>query len=284
METAQALLKGFTALKTLPHVEIRLSNLISDENTSIREFEEVIRVDPTLVVRILRLVNSSYFGLRETVTSISRAVVFIGTKNLRNMVVTEALKSIFENSPDREAFSRSRLWLHCAAVSVCSQMICERIFKQKGEDAFLCGILHDIGMIVEHQVAPDQFIRACEAYEPSFRPITHYERTLIGTDHCELGYLLAREWKLPGEVQEGIRDHHTPLKRVSPSSITGIIQTAGYIVSKLNYPALPGMNGMLSPPLTAHIRDNGWEYEVLGGDLPEEIAKARELYEVYEGE
>jgi len=283
MESAQALLKAFTAMKTLPHVEIRLSKLISDEQSSIREFEEVIRADPTLVVRILHLVNSAYFGLRQTVTSISRAVVFIGMKNLRNMVVTEALKSIFDKSLDRETFSRSRLWLHCAAVSVCSQMISERIFKQKGEDPFLCGILHDIGMIVEDQVAQDQFTQVCTTYDPASKPITAYERTMIGTDHCEVGYLLAREWKLPAGVQEGIRDHHKPLERVAPSSITGIIQTAEYIVSKLGYPALPEMNGILSSHLAAHIQDNRGEYEVLAGDLPEEIAKAKELYEIYEG-
>ena len=114
MATARALLRNFNKLQTLPHVEIRLSKLISDENSTMREFEEVIRLDPTLVLRLLRLVNSSYYGLRQKIDSISRAVVFVGMKNLRNMVVTEALKGIMRNTSRREAVSRSEMWLHSA--------------------------------------------------------------------------------------------------------------------------------------------------------------------------
>ena len=282
MATAQALLSKFNNIKTLPHVALRLSKLISDKNTTMREFEEVIRMDPTLVLRLLRVVNSPYYGLQQRIDTISRAVVFIGMKNLRNMVVTEALKDIFKNSLDEDVFSRSRLWLYCSAVSICSQMISERIFRQKGEDAFLCGILHDIGIIVEEQVARNLFIQTCKAYQPGARAITEYEREIIGTDHCEVGRLLARDWKLSVEIQEGIKYHHKVLKKVSPSSITGIIQIAEYIVSKLNYTAIPGMNAMLSPPLVAHIREMLVEYKALVRDLPDEMSKARELYEMQE--
>jgi len=282
MPTAQVLLKSFNNMKTLPQVEIRLSKLISDKKSTMQEFEEVIRMDPTLVLRLLSLVNSSYYGLRQKVTNISRAVVFIGMKNLRNIVVTEALKSIFKNSLNDDIFSRSQLWLHCAAVSICSQMISERIFEQKGEDAFLCGILHDIGMIVEDQVAQELFFQTCKTYEPGSRPITEYEREIIGADHCEVGYVLARDWELPVEVQDGIKNHHTNMEKVSPSSITGIIQIAEYIVSKLNYPAMPGMNGILSPPLATHLHDNLEEYKALAKDFPKEMSKAKEIYEIQE--
>ena len=102
MATARALLRKFNNVTTLPHIEIRLSKLISDENSTMREFEEVIRLDPTLVLRLLRLVNSSYYGLRQKINSISRAVVFVGMKNLRNMVVTEALKGIMKNGSKKK--------------------------------------------------------------------------------------------------------------------------------------------------------------------------------------
>ena len=279
METARVLLNKFENIKTLPHVAIHLSKLISDENSSMQEFEKIIKMDPTLVLRLLRSVNSSYYGLRQKVDNISRAVIFIGMKNLRNMVVTEALKDIFMQSSNNDIFSRRLLWLHCAAVSICGQMISERIFEQEGEDAYLCGILHDIGMIVEDQVAQDLFFQVCKTYEPETRSITDYEREIIGTDHCKLGYLLAHDWKLPTEVQEGIKQHHKALENVSPSSIAGIIQIADYIVSKLNYTAIPGMNAMLSPSLANHIRDNVKEYKVLIKDLPDEMSKAKDLYE-----
>jgi len=283
MTKAQLLLKRFNNSKTLPHVAIRLSRLISNENSMIREFEEIIRLDPSLVLRLLRVVNSAYYGLRQKVDDIGRAVAFIGMKRLHNLVVVEALKDVFKKSPYEDIFSRRILWFHCAAVSICSKMISERIFGQKGEDVFLCGILHDIGMIVEDQVAQDLFLQTCKACQSESGQITEYEREIIGTDHCAIGYELAGDWKLTLEIQKGIRDHHKTLKSVSPSSITGIVQTAEYIVSRSGYPAIPGMEGTLSPPLTAHIQDNIKEYKTLVRDLPDEMSKARELYEIQEG-
>lgn len=282
MATAQVLLRNFNNVKTLPHVEIRLSKLISNENSTMREFEEVIRLDPTLVLRLLRLVNSSYYGLRKKISSISRAVVFVGMKNLRNMVVTEALKGMMKNGSKDKTVSRNELWLHSATVGICGQMISERLFEKKGEDAFLCGILHDIGMIIEDQVVKDQFEKACQAYDPESKPITECEREIIGTDHCELGSLLAKAWKLPTEVQKGIEAHHNLIDDLSPSSVTGIIQTADYIACQMKYSGIPGMSGVLSPTLASHIQKNIDEYRALTKDQPDEISKAMEIYQIDE--
>jgi HD-like signal output (HDOD) protein len=281
MPTAKGLLDKFTTAKTLPHIAIKLTKLISDENSTMQDFEKMIKIDPTLVLRILRGANSPYYGLRQKVNSISRAVVVIGINNLRNMIVTEGLKEIFKDKNSKNAFSRSRLWLHCAAVSICSQMIMERIFGLNGEDAFLCGILHDIGMIVEDQAAPDLFSRVCNTYDENSRPITDYEKEIVGTDHCEIGHLLAKDWQLPIEIQEGIQRHQM-LDHVSPSSLTGVIQLAEFIVSQLDYTAIPGMKAKLSLPLATHIRDNVKEYKALVRDLPNEMSKAKDLYTSHE--
>ena len=270
MPTAKGLLNKFTTAKTLPYITIQLTRLISDENSTMQDFENMIKIDPTLVLRILRSANSPYYGLRQKVNNISRAIVIIGINNLRNMIVTEGLKEIFKDKKGKNAFSRNRLWLHCAAVSICSQMIVERIFGFNGEDAFLCGILHDIGMIVEDQTAPDLFYETCNTYDENSKLITDHEKEIIGTDHCEIGYLLAKEWQLPTEVQEGIQHHHKTLDQ------------AEYIVSQLDYTAIPGMKAILSLPLANHIRNNVKEYKALVRDLPNEMSKAKDLYESHE--
>lgn len=278
MATAPEMMRRFSNVKTLPHVAIRLTQLISSSDSALKEFGELIRMDPTLVLRILRLVNSSYYGLKQKVEDIPRALIFIGMKNLRNMVVTEALKDIFKSNSNEDIFSRSKLWLHCAAVSICSQMISERIFGKKGEDAFLCGILHDIGMIVEDQVENDLLIQTCSAYQPGPKPLTEYEKEIMGTTHCELGYLLAKEWKLSVDIQKGIKHHHDSSETVDPTEIKGIVQMADYLVTKLNYTAISGMTTQLSPPLAVHIKSNLREYKTLMKNLPEEISKAEEIY------
>jgi putative nucleotidyltransferase with HDIG domain len=204
--------------------------------------------------------------------------MIIGMKNLRNMIVTDALRNIFEEGQDEDIFSRSRLWLHSVAVSICSKMISERIFGRVSEDAYLCGILHDIGIIVEDQVAHDLVLQICKTYTPDSKPITEYEREVMGTDHCEIGYILAREWKIPVEVQEGIRYHHNLERKISPSSETGIVQMADYLFSELNYPAISGIEANLSPDMADYLRDNSYEFKALLQDLPGEISKAEQLY------
>ena len=197
MNSASALLKRFKKTKTLPHVAIRLTRLMANENSSIQAFEDIIKMDPTLVLRLLRLVNSPYYGVQQRIESIARAVVFIGMKNLRNIVVTEALRDIFKEGADKDIFSRRQLWMHCAAMGVCCQMIAERIFGDNGENAFLCGILHDIGLIVLDQVVHDELIQVCKDYQSGEKAITDFEIDIIGVDHSTIGQTLAKDRKLP---------------------------------------------------------------------------------------
>ncbi len=279
MESAEKILGRFKKLKTLPHVALRLNRLLSDHRSTVQDFEKIIEMDPTLVVRLLRIANSSYFGQQHTIDSISRALMLVGMRNLHGMIFTSALRDIFEQDSGEEYFSRARLWLHSTAVGICSKMISELIFGRIGEDAYLCGILHDIGLIVEDQVMPELFLEVCQTYDKSSGTFPEHEQKILGTDHCELGYLLAREWGLPESVQEGIRSHHQMNGEHSPDSPASIIQVADALVSELNYTVIAGMDGMLSPDLTQYIVSNVNEYKALVKALPDEMEKAKELFD-----
>jgi HD-like signal output (HDOD) protein len=277
MSPAQQLIKKYTAIKTLPHVVTRLSKLINNDTATMKDFEAVIKMDPTLVVRLLRLVNSPFFGLRQHVDSISRAVAFIGMKNLQNMAVTDALKNLFQGNDASTVFSHKRLWLHCAAVSICSKMLAERIFAINGDNAYLCGILHDFGLIVEEQVAEKNFLKACKACGTTgSMPV--YERQFLDTDHCEIGSLMALDWEMPRAIHEAIRDHHTPSDDTDPASLTGILQISEYITGQFDYTTIPGSKPQLAPSLISHLQENADEYKVLIDDFPEEMTKAMEIY------
>jgi putative nucleotidyltransferase with HDIG domain len=278
MLTAEQFVQKFKDIKTLPYVVTELSRMIADDNSTMKDFEDVIKMDPTLVARLLRLVNSAFYSLSQPITSISRAVAFLGMRNLRSMAVTDALRNIFKERNNSGIFSRKRLWLHCAVVSICSKLIAERIFGINGDDAYLCGILHDFGKIVEEQIARDQFLAACEACGPADALIDH-ERHFLGADHCEIGYLLARDWGMSITIQEAIRDHHTLSEDIEPGSLTSILQIAQYITGQMGYSSLPDVASPLSPPLVLHLQQYMDEYKVLIDDLPEEIAKAQDIYE-----
>lgn len=278
MLTAEQFIHKFKEIKTLPYVVTKLSQMIADDNTTMKDFEDVIKMDPTLVARLLRLVNSAFYSLSQPVTSISRAVAFLGMRNLRSLAVTDALRNIFRERSGSGIFSRKRLWLHCAVVATCSKLLAERIFAINGDDAYLCGILHDFGKIIEEQVATADFMAACEACGPNDSLIEH-EHHFLGTDHCEIGFLLSRDWGMPTAIQEAIRDHHTLNENADPGSLTSILQIAQYIAGQMGYSSLPDVASPLSPPLVLHLQENMDEYKILIDDLPEEIANAQDIYE-----
>jgi HD-like signal output (HDOD) protein len=277
MSKGKKFLRKFKDIKTLPHVVTNLSRLIADDNSTMKDFEEVIKMDPILVVRLLRLVNSSFYSLAQRVDSIGRAVAYLGMKNLHNLAVTDALKSMFNEQGKSPAFSRKKLWFHCAAVSICAKMIAERIFGTNGDDAYLCGILHDFGLIVESQVAPNEFLAACEAYEPG-SSLIDLEQEYLGTNHCEIGYLMAVDWDMAEPIQEAIRDHHLESGDYAPDSLTGIVQIAEYITGQLGYTALAEFKPELPSHLVSHMQEAMDEYKVLIEDLPEEMSNAQDLY------
>lgn len=277
-DTAATLVKRLNTLKTIPNVAVQLTKMIADDTYTMPEFETVIKMDPTLVLKILKTVNSPYYALLSKVTSVAEAVSFIGMENLRNLIVLDILKNIVKNSEDHVHFSKNRLWLHSAAVGVCCQLIAERIFAQNSEDAFLSGLLHDIGMIVENQLQPSLFLEACGRFSLGKRSIIVCEFDAVGTDHARVGFLLAKDWKLPACVCEAVQQHHVQLKKMAPDSVSGILQMAEYLVCRQNYPPLIGMTGILSPQLITHMHDNIMEYKAIMLDLPAELEKARELY------
>lgn len=278
MDVAEQLIEQFKNVKTLPHIVTRLAELINDEDSTLQDFEEVIRLDPTLVARLLNLVNSSYFGLRKNIDSISRAVALLGMKNLHNIAVTDAIQGMLKTEIYSPIFSAERLWLHSAASGICCKMIAERIFSINGDDAYLCGILHDIGLIVELETAQEKFLTVIDKLEPGGPTILELEEEIIGTNHSQIGYLLAKEWQIADAIAQAIRDHHLDDNKLVPKSPTGILQMSEYIVNQLGASIKDDVNQELAPTLAKHIQKNVGEYKVLAEDLPEELENTKQMY------
>jgi HD-like signal output (HDOD) protein len=277
MPSAQTLVQKFNDLKTLPHVAIRVTQLVNSESANMKDFEDIIKLDPILVVRLLKLVNSPYFGLAKKVESISKAVVYIGMKELRNLVAIEAIRTLFRED-DNHGFSRQQLWKHSATVAILAKMIAERIFGMTGEDEFLAGIIHDIGLIIEDQLVGKELREVARLYQTGDKLITSYEDELIETNHCRVGGLLVLGWNMPEEVVLAIKKHHDHDKAYPVPSIISILQIAEYIAGRLRQAAVLGRQDPLPAYLTNHMKARMADYKVLIKDLPAELEKAERLY------
>lgn len=278
MSATKEFVDQFSKVATFPHVVAQLTQLINDQRSTMQEFEKIIQMDPILVVRVLKLVNSSAFSLVQKVDSISRAIAFLGMKNLHNIAITDTLHGMFgEDEAIHDNFSRKHLWLHSAATAVTSKMVAERIFGQRGDEAYLSAILHNIGIIIEAQIRPDEFLAICKACKGDTL-LTELEQKTFHTDHSQVGYLITQEWNMPKAVSKAILAHHELTENISPSSLPGILQISEYLIGQLNYTVLPETPTRISPSLLAHIQENADEYEVLLEDLPEELELIQQIY------
>jgi len=283
MATARDLVNRFSDVKTLPHVALKVNELARSESSTMSDFEEIIKMDPVLVTRLLRLVNSSFYGLNKKVESISRAVAFVGMKELNSLVAVEAVKDFFKEHKEIAGFSRKNLWVHSSTVAILGQMIAKRIFGQEGEDVFLAGILHDIGLIVEDQVVGDLLRNAIVAYREGRDTLIKCEKEFIGTDHCLVGALLTEGWNLPTEILDAVWRHHRDINQDSISSVAGIVQLAEFFSARLKYAVVPGRIPPLpSPSLAMHVKQRLADYKAIVEDLPSELARAREVFDLDE--
>ncbi len=271
------LLDDFNNVQPLPHVVTELSRLLTNPSSTIKQFVEVIEMDPVLVARLLRIVNSPLYSPIQKIDSVSRAVIYLGMKNLNNIVVTETIRGFFNKKKPSGKFSRQKLWLHSVAVAVCAKMVAERIFSINGDDAYLSGILHDFGLIIEEQVHPETFYTICQSCN-SIDSLLQMERKAFATDHCELGYLITQKWSITTSIQHAIQNQYARMAELTPSSLTGILQIAGYLASQHNYPLLPQIKPEIAEPLLEHIEENNDEYQFLLEDFPEEMTKVRDIY------
>ena len=284
MPSARELVNRFSDVKTLPHVAIKVNELVHSETSDMRDFEKIIKMDPVLVTRLLRLVNSAYFGLSKKVESISRAVAYVGMKAVHNLVAVEGIKPFFKEEKEEQGFSRKDLWLHSATVAILAQMIAVRIFGQKGDDVFMAGILHDIGLIVEDQVEGGLLRNATEAFQKGQKSLISCEDEFVGTNHCLVGTLLTEEWNMSPDVLDAVSRHHHDIKDEPVSSVISIVQLAEYFSSRLKYALIPGrVTPLPSPSLVKHVQAKMADYRLIARDLPEEMAKAKELYELDDG-
>lgn len=277
MYTAKQFFDKFTEVHPLPGVVMTVNSLINDSESTMKDFEDVIKMDQVLVTRLLRLVNSPFYGLTQTVDSISRAVAFLGMKNLHNLVVIDALQSIFFAPQRAVCFSKKKLWHHSAAVSICGKMVAERIFGVNGDDALLCGVLHDFGLLVEEQVEPEVFNTIIETCTSS-QELVKLEDEAFNINHSSLGYFITSRWNMSLSIQEAIRDHHCLSDDIEPDTLSGIMQISEYIVGQLGYTTLPDIEVTIAPLLLGHLQDNIDEYKVLIDDIPEEMEKANAVY------
>ncbi len=210
MTTASEVLRQAEALPTFPVVVARLSSLMRNEQAGSAEYEKVIRPDPALTANLLRLANSPFFGLRRKVTSVKQAITLMGIKRIFELATSASFNRILPPKIPGFEIDAADLWKHSVAVAIMSERLAQVTKMNPPEMVFTAGLLHDIGKLAIGALLLDEKTRVESTMQNDEISFVHAEHTVIGTDHTEVGALMAKEWDLPLEVEWAVRWHHSP--------------------------------------------------------------------------
>jgi len=208
--TIESLLQQDSELTSLPEIFIRVSDLLEDENTSSTQIGTVVETDPSLTTRILKMVNSAYYGFPHTIASIGQAISILGRDRLRQILIGAVLGGVFGNMKN-QAFFMEDYWHHSVKTAILSRLLCKQSeISEQAESLFTAGLLHQIGRLILVQKLPDQALEIAHAVETGRENVYQAEKRILGFDHCELGAAFIEQWGLPELLVNIARYHVDP--------------------------------------------------------------------------
>lgn len=225
----QALIEDIVTLPSLPGVVTKVTGMIADESASVGEVAAVIAGDPSLSLKVMRLVNSAFYGMRNRVTSVEHAAALLGMKVLKNLVLTASVFTLFKEKGKHRLFNQADFWKHSVNCGLAGRALVKTASKGElidPEEAFLVGLLHDIGKLVFSQYLFDDFDKALTMAEEEGIPLYEAEKRVMGVDHAEMGGALAEKWNLQEGLVSAILMHHDPLATDPPDYLALVVNFA----------------------------------------------------------
>ena len=207
--TPQELVSGVIRLVSLPEVCIRVNEMLEDANITAADLGNVIAQDTGLTARLLKIVNSSFYGFPSRIETVTRAVTVIGLRELRGLVLAASAVEAFSKIPN-DVLNMVNFWRHSVYCGVVAQQLAERCRVLHSERLFVAGLLHDIGKLIMSHKIPDTVKKVISIKTTDTRPDDEIENELLGFSHAEVGGELMRCWQMPESLYNTVRYHHHP--------------------------------------------------------------------------
>lgn len=268
-----------TEISSLPEVTTRIVEVVEDPRSTAQDMHEIVKHDPALAAKVLKVVNSAFYGLPSQIASLDRAIVMLGLSAVKNIALAASLSRLFRPGAVSERFASRDLWTHCVSVGVCARLLARASLGQV-EEAFVAGLVHDMGLLIEFQLFPKKLKAVAQRCEVQPQDYLAVERDVIGADHQMFGSHLAAKWKFPPGLRATISRHHNPenlkpeLKRVVTA-----VQVADTICcqNELGF-YLTAQVQSIADEMLDYIGVNEHQVNELLESLPERIKEAEQIF------
>lgn len=216
-QAVNSAIREISHIATLPEITLKIIKLVESPTSTAQDLHKVIANDPALCSRILKVVNSAFYGLPGQIGSINRAIVLLGLNAVKNIAIAASLTKLFKGGPLTPNFAARDLWEHSVAVGAASKLIADYLKLAFVDEAFLSGLIHDIGVVVEIQYDRQKITDALtktgvDANGVPQRCLLETEEEVFGANHQDFGLGLCNKWKFPKSFANVTGFHHRPLE------------------------------------------------------------------------
>ncbi len=227
-------------LPTLPVVYSRLQNVLQNPKVSAREVGNVIEQDQALASKLLRIVNSAYYGFPSKISTMSKTVVILGFNEVKHLSLSICILKMFESNQKAGDFDHLEFWRHSIGVAVCAGILAKKSGVSKissHEEAFVAGLLHDIGLIAQDQYIHGLFVKAVQKKQADNMYLYEAEKEIMGFTHEETGMFLTETWNLPPQLQATTGFHHIPIAKKGSSlfNLVSVVHIADIVAVALGF-------------------------------------------------
>ncbi len=221
----QDLVSGAVRIVSLPEVCLRISEMLDDPRVSAADLGKVISQDTGLTARLLKIVNSAFYGFPSRIETVTRAVTVIGLRELRSMVLAASVVEAFSTLPTK-VLDIVAFWRHSVYCGVVAQLLAEQCHVLHRERLFVAGLLHDIGKLLIVNRVPEKAEEINRLVLEEGLLQYQAERQVLGFDHAEVGGALLDSWKMPETLRQAVRWHHEPANATEATLEAALIHIA----------------------------------------------------------
>ncbi|MEF2229790.1 MAG: HDOD domain-containing protein [Pseudodesulfovibrio sp.] len=237
-------------LASLPNIFFQISESLKNPRSSAAYVAEVISKDVALAAKLLKMVNTPFYGFAQKIDTLSRAVTIVGTNQLTNLALGLSVISVFEGIPEKN-FTLKDFWLHSVACGIVSRLLAARAGLDGDEKFFVAGLLHDIGRLVMLRNHPAQSTEVLRRAASGRKALVEVERKLWGCTHADIGGRMLKRWRLPDFLVTLVGGHHAALQSALPRE-AAVVSVADFIAHGLEM-------GESGPTLVPELDANAWQ-------------------------
>lgn len=219
-------------LPPLPNITMEIIGMIDNPNINVQTLSKAIAKDQVITTKVLKVANSPFFSYPRVISTVDFAITILGFETVKEIVLSASYIGHFKNYKN-DQFNTESFWLHLISSSVISREIAKAIKYPLVGEAFIAGLIHDIGIFIMSQFFQKEFSQFLEIYATEEKNIIQIENEIFGSTHAEIGSWLLEKWNFPPQLVEAVKHHHSPENATINPKLTTIIYYTEYFSQNL---------------------------------------------------